>query len=89
MGRLRRRLAGVERALGVEAVEFVTEDGEGFAYRGDPLALLVEDWKAGVEGRPAEHPLAPYAGRRLRLKYPGRVSDPLWKVFDEGEADGA
>lgn len=41
----------------------------------------MEEWSASVEGRPVEHPLAPYLDRGLRLKDPGRVSDPLWKAL--------
>ena len=76
-----------------ERVVLVTDDGEEVPFAGDPLDLLVEDWEAAVEGRPAEHPLAAYRDRGLRLKYPERVSDPLWRTLHEAavreSGDGA
>ncbi len=81
---LRRRLRRLEDAHGFEEVVLLTDDGEELAYRGDPLALVVEQWSATVEGRPVEHPLAAHLGRGLRLKYPEGVRDPLWKTLDGG-----
>ena len=60
----------------------VTSNGEEIPFAGDPLELVVEEWSASVEGRPVEHPLAPYLDRGLHLKNPERVSDPLWKMLD-------
>lgn len=83
---LRNRLKRLGRRAGgllPERVVFVTDDAEEVPFAGDPLDLLVEDWKAAVEGRPAEHPLAAYRDRGLRLKNPERVSDPLWRTLHE------
>ena len=78
---LKDRLKSLEGRISFEEVALVTDDGEGIVFRGDPLGLVVEQWSARVEGRPVEHPLAPYLDRGLRLKHPERVSDPLWRML--------
>ena len=86
---LRDRLARLQREFALEEVSLVTDDGEEVRFRGDPLDLVVEQWSARVEGRPVEHPLAPYLVRGLRLKHPERVSDPLWRMLDGPDRGGA
>ena len=84
MGGIGDRLARLRReAFAFEEVVLVTDDGEEeVRFHGDPLGLVVEQWEAAVEGRPVEHPLAPYLDRGLRLKHPERVSDPVWRMLD-------
>ena len=66
---LRDRLARLRREAFASSQEvvLVTDDGEEIVFHGDPLGLVVEQWEAAVEGRPVEHPLAPYLDRGLRL----------------------
>jgi hypothetical protein len=81
---LRRRLRRLEEDYGFEAVVLITDDGEEFTYRGDPVVLVVEQWSATAEDRSVEHPLAARLERGLRLKHPGQVLDPLWRMLDGG-----
>ena len=83
------RLRKLEGRIPFEEVVLVTDDGEEMVFRGDPLGLVVEGWSARVEGRPLDHPLAPYQERGLRLKNPERVSDPVWKMLGGGDRGGA
>lgn len=86
---LKDRLERLEGKTVFEEVVLATEVGEEVRFRGDPLDLVVEEWKAVVEGRPLEHPLAPYLDRGLRLKHPERVSDPLWRMLGGPDHGGA
>jgi hypothetical protein len=78
---IKERITRLEGRIPFEEVALVTDDGEEIAFRGDPLDLVVEQWSARVEGRPVEHPLAPYLDRGLCLKRPERVSDPVWRML--------
>ena len=86
---LKDELRRLRRKLAPEEVVLVTDDGEEMVFRGDPLGLVVEGWSARVEGRPLDHPLAPYQESGLRLKNPERVSDPVWKMLGGGDRGGA
>jgi len=82
------RITRLEGRRSFEEVLLVADAGKEIRFRGDPLDLVVEQWSARVEGRPVEHPLAPYLGCGLRLKHPERVSDPVWRMLDGPDHGG-